>query len=88
MEYKKIINLLDNTTNKPSKFRTRNWVEINDKSGGTCNEINQIKFKTSMLRSNLCDYIDAQIHVKGTKTVPNIAAQDANPNNRSKKVTF
>ena len=34
MEYQKIINLLDNTTNQPSKFRTRNWVEINDKSKG------------------------------------------------------
>ena len=32
MEYQKIINLLDDTTNQPSKFRTRNWVEINDES--------------------------------------------------------
>ena len=32
MEYQKIINLLDNTTNQPSKFRTRNWVEINYES--------------------------------------------------------
>ena len=32
MEYKKIINLLDNTANQPSKFRTRNWVEINHES--------------------------------------------------------
>ena len=30
MEYQKIINLLDDTVNQPSKFRTRNWVEIND----------------------------------------------------------
>ena len=30
MEYQKIINLLDNTPNKPSKFRTKNWVKIND----------------------------------------------------------
>ena len=34
MEYQKIINLLDNTTNQPSKFRTRNWVEINDELRG------------------------------------------------------
>ena len=34
MEYQKIINLLDKTTNQPSEFRTRNWVEINDESRG------------------------------------------------------
>ena len=34
MEYQKIMNLLDNTTNQPSKFRTRNWIEINDESRG------------------------------------------------------
>ena len=59
MEYQKIINLLDNIPNEPFKFRTRNWVEINDESRGTYNASNQIKFKTSMIRSNLCDYIDA-----------------------------
>ena len=37
MEYQKIINLLHNTPDKPSKFRTRNWVEINDDSRGTYN---------------------------------------------------
>ena len=50
MENQKIINLLDNTTNEPSKFRTKNWVEINDEARGTYNESNQIKFKTSMMR--------------------------------------
>ena len=30
MEYQKLINLLENTPNQPSKFRTKNWVEIND----------------------------------------------------------
>ena len=35
MEYQKITNLLDDTTNQPSKFRTRNWVEINDESKGS-----------------------------------------------------
>ena len=58
MEYQKIINLLHDTTNKPSKFRTRNWVEINDESRGTYNANDIIKFKTSMIRSNLCDYSD------------------------------
>ena len=46
MEYQKIINLLDNTSNQPSKFETKNWVEINDESRGMYNEDNQIRFKT------------------------------------------
>ena len=37
MEYQKITDLLDNTSNEPSKFRTKNWVEINDESRGTYN---------------------------------------------------
>ena len=68
MEYQKIANLLDSASNQPSKFRTRNWVEINDESRGTYTS-NDIKFKTTMLRSNLCDYADAYILVKGTITI-------------------
>ena len=56
MEYQKIANLLYNASNQPSTFKTRNWVEINDESRGTYTS-NDIKFKTTMLRSNLCDYI-------------------------------
>ena len=37
MEYQKIINFLDNVSNEPSKFRTKNWVEINDYSRETYN---------------------------------------------------
>ena len=59
MEYKKIINILDNTPNQPSKFKTKNCVEINDESHGVCNISSQIRFKTLMLRSNLCNYSDA-----------------------------
>ena len=51
MEYQKITNLLDNVSNQPSKFRARNWVEINDESRGTYTS-NEIRFKTTMLRSN------------------------------------
>ena len=42
MEYQKIVNLLDTESNQPSKFRTRNWVEINNESRGTytSNDIN------------------------------------------------
>ena len=43
MEYHKIMNLLDNVSNEPSKFRTKNWVKINDESRGTCRVNDQIK---------------------------------------------
>ena len=43
MEYQKIINLLDNTPNQPTKFRSKNWVEINDDARGTHNTNSQIK---------------------------------------------
>ena len=81
MEYQKIANLLDNkvslnATNQPSKFRTGNWVEINHESRGTYTS-NDIKFKTTMLRSNLCDYADAYIIVKGTITITGAGADDA-----------
>ena len=89
MEYQKIANLIDdNTLNQPSKFRTRNWIEINDESRGTYNVNSQIKFKTTMLKSSLCDYSDAYILVKGTITVNNTAAADAAANNTNKKVVF
>ena len=84
MKYQKIINLLDNTQNQPTKFRRKNRVEINDESRGTYNNDNQIRFKTSMLRSILCDYNDATILVKGTTTVAQEPA--AAPNNANKKV--
>ena len=74
MEYQKIINLLDNASNQPSKFRTKNWVEINDESRGGYNVNSQIKFKTTMLKSSLCDYGDAYILVKGTITITGAGA--------------
>ena len=52
MEYQKTINLLDNTPNQPNKFRTKNWVEINDQSRATYNTNSQVKFKTSMLKAH------------------------------------
>ena len=53
MKYQKTINLLDNTPNQPTKFRTKNWVEISDDACGRYNTNSQIKFKTSMLKSSL-----------------------------------
>ena len=48
MEYQKKANLVDVASNQTSKFRTKNWVEINDESRGTYNVNSQIKFKTTM----------------------------------------
>ena len=68
MEYQKTINLLENTPNQPSKFRTKSWLEVNDEWRGVYNFNRQIKFKTLMLRSSLCDYSDAYILVSATIT--------------------
>ena len=78
MEYQKIANLLDNEviSNQLSKFRTRNWVEVNDDSRGTYTNAD-IKFKTTMLKSDLCDYADAYIFVKGTITIAGAGADAA-----------
>ena len=80
MECQKIANLLENevslsASSQPFKFRTRNWVEINDESRGTYTS-NDIRFKTTMLRSSLCDYADAYILVKGTITITGAGDDD------------
>ena len=86
MEYQKIANLIDDASNQPSKFRTKNWVEINDESRGTYNVNSQIKFKTTILKSNLCDYSDAYILVKGKRRGDDAAARQADE--RDKGVAF
>ena len=71
MEYDKINNLLlseDNESERLSKFVTREYVRVNSLCN-TYNENKSIRFKTPMLRSNLCDYSDVYILVKGTITV-------------------
>ena len=88
MALQKIANLLNVASNKTSKFRTRNWVEINDDIRGGDSLNKQIRFKTSMLRSSLCDHSDAYILVKGNITVDNTAAAGAAANNTDKKVIF
>ena len=86
MEYQKIANLLYSTSNTPSKFRTKNWVEINDdlKRGYSPNK--QVRFKTAMLRSSLCYYSDGYIPFKGSITINNTAGAGAAANNTNKKV--
>ena len=81
--------MLVNASNQQYKFRTRNWVEINDDSKGTYTG-NSIKFKTTMLKSNLCDYADAYILVNGRVTITG-AGDDAaarQADERDKGVTF
>ena len=57
-------NLFDNKPHQPSNFKTENCVEINDDSCGTYKTNSQIKLKTTMLKTRLCDYSDAYIPVK------------------------
>ena len=87
MEYDKINNLLlseDNESEKLSKFLTREYVRVNSLSN-TYNENKSIRFKTPMLRSNLCDYSDAYILVKGTITVTAPGVNNNADNIRDKK---
>ena len=77
MEYQKIANLIDDTSNQPSKLRTKNWVTINDELRGAYNVNTKIKFKTTMLKSSLCDYSDAYILVKGTIKIRGAGADAA-----------
>ena len=82
MEYDKINNLLlseDNESEKLSKFVTREYVRVNSLSN-TYNKNKSIRFKTPMLRSNLCDYSDAYI----TVTAP--GANNGASNIRDKKI--
>ena len=85
MESQKIVNFLDTTfdNKKFTKFVTKKWIEVYDQSEKNYNPNKEIRIKTSMLRSDLCDYSETYIIVKGTVTV-------TNPNNakRNKAVTF
>ena len=67
----------------------RNWVEINDDSRGRYTD-EDIKFKTTMLKSNLCDYADAYVLVKGTITIIGDGDDNAvrQADERDKGVTF
>ena len=56
MEYWKITNLLDNAWNQPSKFKIKNWVEINYESREVYKVNSQIKLKTTVLKSSLSQW--------------------------------
>ena len=86
MEYDKINNLLlSEESKKLSKFVTREYVKVNSLSDAY-NENKSIRFKTLMLRSNLCDYSDAYILVKGTITVTATGVNNDANNIRDKKI--
>ena len=71
MEFQKIVNFLDTTSDNKDlpKFVTKKWIEVYDQSEGNYNVNKEIRIKTSMLRSDLCDFSDAYIVVKGNITV-------------------
>ena len=81
MEYQKITNLLGNIPDKVPRFITKKWIEVPDQSRETYYTNKQIRFKTSMLRSDLCDYSDAYIVVKAIITV-SYDERDRNEMNR------
>ena len=89
MEYQKITNLLSSTLDKKvPRFITKKWIEVNDQSGGVYSADKQIRLKISMLRSDLCDYFDAYIVVKGKITVTKGFNNDANNNAYDKELAL
>ena len=83
MEFQKITNFLDITSDNKDlpKFVTKKWIEVYDQSGGNYNVNKEIRIKTSMLRSDLCDFNDAYIVVKGDITLE--VDNDANKTNKN-----
>ena len=71
MEFQKIVNFLDTISDNKDlpKFVTKKWIEVYDQSGPNCNVNKEIRIKNSMLTSDLCDYSDAYIVLKGTITL-------------------
>ena len=86
MEYQKITSLLGTMPNEMPRFITTKWVEVHDQSDDAndrCKPNKPIRFKTSMLRSDLCDFSDAYIVTKGKITVT-----DPNNDAYDKKIAF
>ena len=81
MEFQKITNFLDiNFDNEDlPKYVTKKWIEVYDQSQGNYDVNKEIRIKTSMLRSDLCDFSDAYIVVEGTITLEG----DSNANKKN-----
>ena len=86
MEFQKNANFLDTTSDDKDlpRFVFKKWIEVYDQSGGNYNVNKEIRIKTSMLRSDLCDYSDAYIVVKGDITLEG----DNDANKRNKNLAF
>ena len=71
MEFQKIVNFFDTSSDNKDlpRFATKKWIDVYDQSEKNYNQYKEIRIKTSMLRSELCDFSDAYIVVKGTITV-------------------
>ena len=92
MEFQKIINLLDITSDDKDlpRYVTKKWIEVYDQSEKNYNVNKEIRIKTPMLRSDLCDFNDAYIVVKWNITVnkKTFTADDFNnPNNTDANAT-
>ena len=85
MEDQKITNLFDNTPNQPFKFIAKYWVKIKDYLRGMYKKNSQNRPKTSILKSGLCDYSDAYIHVSGTITIAVERADDYKKGEKKKE---
>ena len=86
MEFQKLVNFLETTFDDKDLPRsvTKKWIEVYDQSGGNYTVNKEIRIKTSMLRSDLCDYSDAYIVVKGDITLEG----DNDANKRNKNLAF
>ena len=71
MRFQKIVNFLDTTSDNKdlSRYVTKKWIEVYDQLEKNYNVNKEIRIKTPMLGSDLCDFSDAYIVVKGTITV-------------------
>ena len=92
MESQKIVNFLDTTSDNKDlpTFATKKWIEVYDQSEGNQNVNKEIRIKTSMLRSDLCDFSDAYIIVHGNITVTKktFTPDDTDaPNNTAANIT-
>ena len=86
MEFQKIVNFLDTTSDDKDlpRFVTKKWIEVYDQSEKNYSLNKEIRIKTSMLRSDLCNYSDAYVVVKGEITLEG----DNDGNKQNKNLTF